>query len=539
MEEEELLDNSLTEYETRLLEAYIVPSATNPNVYGFKNLPQKVVGCLITRNSRTGKSAKKVIVTEFMNSNATVSEAKVDAMTHTVLGKFADDSAQEQNYLSIQFEQVSMLLAKQLERSRFTSPIEKSTRYIPFHLKDAQTKQYLFYRGNDIREHNSLFYTAMIEYNTRLFEAYATWLPILRTEVLASMSAQEKISMKPETLRNVVRTKVLDALRLILPAGTLTNVGITANTRTFESVCLKLQACPMGEMKQCAIDMQSVFKASCPEFTRRNDVNACDFAREAVEYYKHINEHLPPRHQYPYADNLTEFDVQMEDDHFPMMSESQAACLIFKLILFKRGDLFSLPFQSYTDDGIQTALRDIVLTYRTNRRFKPPRAFECVNFLFFFETDFKVWCDLQRHRMATTDNQLLTCDIGFVVPDLIKRSSIHDEWCKLMLEMGDLYNFWLHGGQVSAEYLQYMVPMGYKMRWYWHVNLRELFHILELRTAPEGHPTYRRVCQRIYELVADKYPFLASLIHLVNMDHVEFNRLASEKRLELKQQQQQ
>ena len=40
--------------------------------------------------------------------------------------------------------------------------------------------------------------------------------------------------------------------------------------------------------------------------------------------------------------------------------------------------------------------------------------------------------------------------------------------------------------------------MAYRIRFYMDMNAREAMHVIELRTAPQGHPAYRRVCQQMH-----------------------------------------
>ena len=50
----------------------------------------------------------------------------------------------------------------------------------------------------------------------------------------------------------------------------------------------------------------------------------------------------------------------------------------------------------------------------------------------------------------------------------------------------------------------YAVAMAYRVRFYMEMNAREAMHVIELRTAPQGHPAYRRVCQQMHTLIADR-----------------------------------
>jgi len=48
------------------------------------------------------------------------------------------------------------------------------------------------------------------------------------------------------------------------------------------------------------------------------------------------------------------------------------------------------------------------------------------------------------------------------------------------------------------------VPMAYRVRFYMEMNAREAMHVIELRTTPQGHPAYRRICQAMHRLIAER-----------------------------------
>ena len=50
----------------------------------------------------------------------------------------------------------------------------------------------------------------------------------------------------------------------------------------------------------------------------------------------------------------------------------------------------------------------------------------------------------------------------------------------------------------------YAVAMAYRVRFYMDMNAREAMHVIELRSAPQGHPAYRRVCQQMHRLIAEQ-----------------------------------
>ena len=78
--------------------------------------------------------------------------------------------------------------------------------------------------------------------------------------------------------------------------------------------------------------------------------------------------------------------------------------------------------------------------------------------------------------------------------------------------------------------------MAYRVRFYMEMNAREAMHLIELRTAPQGHPAYRRVCQQMHTLIADRagHTAVAAAMQFVDHSEVELERLSSERALERK-----
>src|SRR5690606_39426337 len=83
---------------------------------------------------------------------------------------------------------------------------------------------------------------------------------------------------------------------------------------------------------------------------------------------------------------------------------------------------------------------------------------------------------------------------------------------------------------------QYAVAMAYRIRFYMEMNAREAMHVIELRTAPQGHPAYRRVCQQMHRLIAEKagHRVIAGAMEFTDHSEVELERLGSERALERK-----
>ncbi len=125
-----------------------------------------------------------------------------------------------------------------------------------------------------------------------------------------------------------------------------------------------------------------------------------------------------------------------------------------------------------------------------NRRHKPGRAFERTSYRFDVLTDYGAFRDLQRHRLLTIEWQPLTARHGYSEPDAIVEAGGQAEWRDVMDRSAETWMALSEAG--LGEVAPYAVSMAYRVRFVMDMNAREAMHVIELRTAPQGHAAYRR-----------------------------------------------
>jgi thymidylate synthase ThyX len=78
---------------------------------------------------------------------------------------------------------------------------------------------------------------------------------------------------------------------------------------------------------------------------------------------------------------------------------------------------------------------------------------------------------------------------------------------------------------------QYVVPLGYRVRYNIRLNLREAYHLIELRSAPQGHPDYRHTSQEMFRAIQAVHPLLTAPMQFVDLTpDVPLGRLRAEMR---------
>jgi hypothetical protein len=171
---------------------------------------------------------------------------------------------------------------------------------------------------------------------------------------------------------------------------------------------------------------------------------------------------------------------------------------------------------------------------RGNRRHKPGRAFERTTYRFDILADYGAFRDLQRHRLLSLEWQPLGALHGYVEPDAIEAAGAHRDWTDVMNASAELYDSLYAAGQTAVA--PYAVSMAYRIRFYMDMNAREAMHLIELRTAPQGHPAYRRICQAMHTLIKDQagHRLIADAMTYADHSEVELERLKAERAAEQK-----
>jgi thymidylate synthase ThyX len=121
-----------------------------------------------------------------------------------------------------------------------------------------------------------------------------------------------------------------------------------------------------------------------------------------------------------------------------------------------------------------------------------------------------------------------------VEPAAIEEAGALQDWRAVMDQSADLYE------RLSADGLAlagaYAVVMAYRVRFYMDMNAREAMHVIELRTSPQGHPSYRRICQLMHKAIAHVagHRAIADAMQFADHSEVELERLQSERNMERK-----
>jgi thymidylate synthase ThyX len=522
---------TFTAAEARALAPYFT-NADRP-VFALTNLPETVKGALFARYSRSAKSVRRLFLDEFLGQIAspdavhasTVGTERADKLYARVLSEYGDDSVAQLGGAHIACEGVSNVLTKVLEWGRLMAYLEQSTRYVPYTERpDGRWKYHVpaEVEQSPLRDR----FTRTLD---TAFATYAKWIPAMEAHFRARYP--QSLDDSDAVYRSVIRAKALDTLRGLLPAATRSNVGLFGTGQAFEALLLRMFAHPLDEVRGCARQMLAELRQVIPAFLARLDQP--NRGGRWVEYFADTRRDFDAAAQ-PFVHDvdaepkaevtLTDFDPEGETN--------VVAAALYSVSALPDDQLRAIAARLSADD--RAALLRAYVGNRTNRRHKPGRAFERTSYRFDVLADYGAFRDLQRHRLLTLDWQPLSTRHGYTEPAAIEDAGALAEWRAVMDQSADLYEQMRSQGLHEAA--PYAVVMAYRVRFYMDMNAREAMHLIELRTSPQGHPSYRRVCQLMHRAIAEEagHRAIAGAMQFVDHSNVELERLQSERNLEKK-----
>ena len=500
-------------------------------VFALVNLPEVVKGALFARYSRSPKSLRRLFLDEFVGEleidgdatiDATIGMQRAEELYERVFFEYGDDSVAQLGGVHLACEQASNLLTKILEWGRLMSYLEQSTRYIGY---DARLGgRYRFHRDPDLL--SSQFGTRYVGDMDRMFDAYSAAVNAVTNHV------RDTIPRDPDdsefVYRQATRAKALDAVRGMLPAASLSNVGIYGTGQAFEALLLRMRAHPLPESRRYADLMLHELRKVIPSFLRRVDL--ADRGGRWTEYLATTRRDTEQIVERLFGDVPVEPVAEVElVDFDPDAEDKLLAAICYSHSHLPESALLERVRKLGADERV--ALLRAYVGDRENRRHKPGRAFERVDYRFDVLSDYGAFRDLQRHRLLTIEWQALTPNHGFTRPDLIDEAGAGDLFDETMDRSARLYDALRPTFPHQAAYA---VSMAYRLRYVMQFNAREAIHMLELRSAPQGHPSYRRIALEMFRLIGEQagHHAVADAMRHMTMEAPALERLASERRAE-------
>jgi thymidylate synthase ThyX len=466
-------------------------------IYLLNGLPPEVVAVAFAKTSRSPEPFD-IIAKELTEEKSAQFHEK------WVVG-YGHQSVAEHAVLSIAIENVSRYAVETIESNRLAAYTEKSSRYQIFTLND-------FYIPEEIE--NSSYRDLYTETCIYLLKNYQRVQRKLEEYVKRQGLVPRKEGEGDRSYEVRVRAFALDRSRFLMPLAALANVGMTINARSLEHALTKMLSSPLSEVRkigetlkdECRKVVPTLLKYASPSSylmethaaLRELGENLDKYGGEEVGGCGSIEDKTPPN-----SVTLVEYDPEAED----------------KLVIAL---LYKFSHLSYQE--LQRVVKKMTRAEKERvidealRRLKdfdtPLRELEYISYTFDCLMDYGAYFDLKRHRMCTQTPQEPTIVHGFVLPSLFEEAGLKEDFLESIRRAEAAYE------QISPTFpyeAKYLILNAHKRRMLWHMNLREVHHVVRLRSKPQGHFTYRKVAQEIYKSVTQVHPIIARYLH-VNLE---------------------
>jgi thymidylate synthase ThyX len=501
-------------------------------VFALTNLPETLKGALFARYSRYPGTLRRLLLDEFAGDLAAAPRGasqppegeRAAALYERIFLGYGDDSVAQLGGVHVACEWVSNVLTKVLQRPRLAAYLEQSTRYLaydaPMPDSDPSRPRFRYYRDAAL---GPAYERAMDE----LFGTYAEALPRV---VAWAQDRYPRAPDEPEAAHTrALRAKALDLLRGLLPASSLSHMGIYASGQSYEQLILHLLAHPLPEARSYGTMILEELQAVMPSFLTRVQrpdrggawVSYLESRAQAGEHWaRRLGLRGPDADAGPARPSVHLTAVQGDE-------EDLLTALLFEATTSSEEATRHAVEQ--LSEAERAALLSDLVGARENRRHRPGRGFEAVRYRFEIVADYGAFRDLQRHRMLTVQWQALTPDLGAGVPEQVDEAGVGDSYRRALEISRREYERLADAGLAQAA--PYALCLGFRIRFVLDLNAREAMQLIELRSGREGHPSYRAVAHEMHAQIAAVHPAVAGAMTHVDVEtEPRLERILSEMR---------
>ena len=388
-------------------------------------------------------------------------------------------SVAEHAIVHLAVENISRLACDTLEDNRLASYTEKSSRY---QIIDRDS----FHVPRELDSKPALRET-YIATCRNLFATYHQLLDGTLDHLRRTLPQRENERDAAYSIR--LRRLATDACRAILPAATLTNVGLTANARTLEHAISKLMSSQLEEERAIGLEIREQGRSITPTLVKYADHNPYLAELGSVE--------STAASQYPSSNNVRVSLVDRDPGPFEKLAAA---------FLYRNGGAYAdaLAKSSTLSHDEQLDIIDAAVQ-SIGPHDSAPREFELVGYTFEFTFDYGALREFRRHRMQTYLGQPLTVANGCDIPDLVCEAGLEGIFVDAIQGAESAF----HGlSNHSPAVAQYLVTHAHRQRILSRLSLRECYHLFKLRASLQAHESIRLPVIEAMRLAVDVHPEL-------------------------------
>ncbi len=404
-----------------------------------------------------------------------------------VLG-YGHASVAEHAVLHMAVENVSRLACDTLEDNRLGSYTEKSSRY-------QLLGPGYYYVPAELDPHPELraLYISTCDH---LSGAYARAVEGATSHLKSRVPQRDGERDSAYALR--IRRQAIDSCRFLLPASTLTNVGVTMNARLMEHAITKLLSSELAEERSLGDDLKDKGREITPTLIKYAETNrylasSRDWQVRSSPGGEATDERRPEA-------VLVHYDARAE--------QKVASALLYRFAGLPYHRVWSMV-EEMDREGREQAIDGCLEGLGDHDA--PLRELEMVDYTFEFVMDYGAYREFKRHRMQTYVAQPLTVANGYLTPDLVRDAGIEELFDEAM---GLVDQAFRRLSEVSPSLAQYVVTHAHRRRFLARMNLRECYHLFKLRTQPQAHFSIRGPVEAAMRQAVETHPALFKHLRL-------------------------
>ncbi len=497
------------------------------DVFAVHGADPEVLAYAMAKYSRSALSMK--------DSLREISSQRAEQFLNTFYFQYGHRSIADLAHLAFAIERLSLLAAIVLVDEQRWDGQERSTRYQNFR------KSGWFMPDFGADQSSAGLFRETIE---NLFAAYHE-ITEGTLEALKGRVARPE-EMKPEAYERTLRARAFDVARYLLPLAANTSLGQIVNARTLETQISRLLSSPFGEIRQLGEKLRAAatgaaWNVHSEEFASlHQEIAAIDPAlgeRAAALLTRDVKT-APTLVKYAMKNEYaiaTRQELQQAADELLGQERIEAApavdlidgtdTLEVELATTLLYGACHYPYRQIRKHvaALSEARRNEIIALATRYRGKHDellREFASGHALKFdILMDIGGFRDMHRHRRCIQVLQSFTCDHGFEAPEGITETGLQPRYEQAMNAAHAAYAKLAQGHAPEAvQSAQYALPLGTRCRSLFKMDFAEALYISELRSAQQGHYSYRRIAWEMYQAVRKQHPVLAEYFRVTDLN---------------------
>ena len=466
-------------------------------------------------------------------SLAELNEQKAEKFLNTFYFQYGHRSIADLAHVAFAVEKLSILAATIVvdeprwdgqERSTRYQDFQKSGYYVPdFGDDDASRKLYC--------EAIDFLFAEYRHFSEEMFRYLREGTP-------------KPAEMKQDAYERTLKARAFDLSRYLLPLATNTSLGQIVSARTLENQVSRLLSDAHAEIRRigellkraaredsynvnrnAASELVEQIGRECPALAERAKQVLLREVRVAPTLMKYAE---PNAYDSATRKDLTavatELLTKKPIDPAPLVNLLDDEPLDIELaatLLYQYSHHSYRRIRGVVSSLAESRRREIVdLGLRHRGRFDEVARTYCSGQKFRFDIlmDIGGFRDMHRHRRCVQIVQEYTTRNGYDRPGEMEAAHLASRYDAAMIRARDAAERLSSRKYDEAdEQSQYVIPLAYRKRALFKMDLAEAIYISELRTGSAGHFSYRNVAYAMYEAVAQRYPELAKYFRVTDV----------------------